>query len=212
MKIFIKSILMSTMCSILFFECSSVGELGQQVAVLLINSTSEVRKVTFEKRKQNGELETPFYLEIIIDPKSKVKTIIDAATYKIKTWDEEGRFSGHVKDYGFELHDDASYEHPYYLDVSLDKKYAVTDLDFIYKDTSQIDFSDFDVFKIYDGKVPFEIARAVRYNDIIFLEDHIPHQMNEHKKLYCLYPVPSKLNTVKIHLYLEEQIRVHYEN
>ena len=213
MHIFFKILITPFVLMILSTGCNKKGELEEtKLAILLLNSTHEMRRVTFEKRMQNGKLAAPYYLNIKVGAKSKVEQIIDPAVYKIKIWNDQGYFVGHVKDFNFALHDDKSFEHPYYLDLAFNKKYAITNLNFIYSDTSKIDFSDFEIFKIYDAKEPFEIAKSIRYNDIIFLEDHIPHKLNGHKKLYCAYPVPKQLNRRKTHLYLEEQIRVHYEN
>jgi hypothetical protein len=211
MRVVIKTILPFFMFLLFFSACSDKKQREDpQVAVLLMNSTHSPLRVTFEKRLQNGKLIKPIYLEVTIEGGTKVEKIIDPAIYKVKVWGINNELSGQIKDFIFELHTDSTLEHPYYLDVALNKKYAITDLDFIFRDTSSIDFSNFEVFKIYDGDEPFEIAEVVRYHDIIFLEDKIPHQMNEHKKLYCAYPVPSALNEKEIHLYLEEQIRVHY--
>lgn len=183
----------------------------QKLAIVLINSTHEDKRVTFEERLQNGKLKSPYALNITIKADSKIKKLIDPKIYKIKVWNELNCLSGHIKDFTFHLHDEDTHEHPYYLDISLHRDYALTDLDFIYQDTSQVDFTNFDIFKIYDGRTPFEIGKTIRYHDIIFLEDKIPHMKPKGKKLYCAYPIPKNLDRSKVHLYLEEQIRVHYE-
>lgn len=207
-----KTPLLLLSCLFIFIcSCSKNKKVeDEQLAVLLMNSSSEPLRVTFEKRAQNGTLISPIYLEEVLEAHQKVKKVINPAVYKIKVWDQEDRLAGQVRDFNFELHTDSTLEHPYYLDLALNKSYSVTDLDFIYTDTSNFDFTDLKIFKVYDGKEPFEIAEAVRYHDIIFLEDKIPHQLNEHKKLYCVYPVPYGLNKKHTHAYLQEQIRVHY--
>ena len=194
----------------LFFSESNeqVYDSGEEVSIKLINSTPVTQKVTFQHILEDGS-NSPIVYHQSLSPDQVGVTMIQVGTYSIKV---KNLRTGDVKtlaSFSIGKHKYADEEMLYYLDLSLSKNFVVAKIDDAVAGYGQT--PKFSLFKVYDGSLPFQLARKLRNETRIFLKDSSKNLKSTTNEFYGISPIVKGLSEQDVEKYLSKQITMLYK-
>ncbi|RZJ91397.1 MAG: hypothetical protein EOO20_05195 [Chryseobacterium sp.] len=189
---------------------------GPTQAFAFLNTADVSRSVTFEQIGKEGTSEKIYTIDNKLANNQFSYDQVPPGNYQVTIWNDD---KSELKTFDFQviLNDpDKTNHQPFRLDISLDKVYAVVNLNFLYEGETFASFmskaagthqTKLQFEKFYDGRKPFYVADEYTTRTFVDIDDKIPSEVKYGELVYGLFAFPRSLPKDQIEAEIVAQIK-----
>ncbi len=211
-----KSIFVYTASVLLFITVFMVSSCSPKPtkSINLVNTGTEKRSITMELILSDGSIEELYTIDTTLNPGEEAWERIEQGSYYVSIWDSKDQLVERFESVPVKLEDGKSNYNPIIIDIALDKKYVIANINYLYEggdfaeiisEASGTNQSSLKIVKVYDGTKPFEVEAEYRssVHFVNIFTKKIPEKVEARAVVYALVPfsaditdTPSSLNAV----------------
>ncbi|GAA5082583.1 hypothetical protein GCM10023210_00080 [Chryseobacterium ginsengisoli] len=170
--------------------------------IAFLNSSKEIKSVTLERIKENGQLSDTYTVNRTVEPNKTVIEKVPEGNYKVSVWKSDNNLYNSTE-YKIKLKNPKESNYQLYrFDLAMDKIYAIVNLNALYEGNSFADYMSnavgtqhkkLRIEKFYNGGSLFFVPETYTFRTFVDINDEIPTRVKYGEVVYGLYAFPKTL-------------------